>query len=398
MRICKNTLRETLAEMVKIADHKASIPILGTVSITPRGILPEKGMTVTATDLHLSLSRGIAGVNPGDLSIVVNAQDLYSTVKGPKVPKGETITISPDDNPLLWRVSNGVDTTLQGFPLEDILSLETVPDDCDLSCNLSCDELTSNLRFVSLAVSRDEARPELNGVYFDGKRIVGVDGHRLHYTEVETNEIFGEGNETIVPLTAIKEIMRLASRKRSKEENVRIYLHGDLFSDGIYTKWVFPDYWVLTAKSPDWEFPPYTKVIPSENRVGPRVIVERAMARKTLTAMIRTLPKNEYCLRGVLTPQSLDLEVVGNEQKVRGTIPVESLAADSTTWETLRFGVNICYFLDSFGVGSGKATISFEMPHNVKNEHGNIMRDVTNDPIKVSHDDGTAIVMIMKIW
>jgi len=94
----------------------------------------------------------------------------------------------------------------------------------------------------------------------------------------------------------------------------------------------------------------------------------------------------------------LDLEVVGNEQKVRGTIPVESLSADSTTWDTLRFGVNICYFLDAFGASNGKAELAFEAPRNIKDQDDKIIRDITNAPIKVSHDDGTAIVMIMKIW
>jgi DNA polymerase-3 subunit beta len=125
------------------------------------------------------------------------------------------------------------------------------------------DALHRALTAVEFAVSTEETRYYLNGVYFhvtdDGKlRFVATDGHRLARMEIDAPDGSIGMPGIIVPRKTVKEAVGIAAA--AKGENVRIDVSGTKirFTSGTT---------VLTSKLIDGTFPDYQRVIPTGNNV-----------------------------------------------------------------------------------------------------------------------------------
>jgi hypothetical protein len=111
-----------------------------------------------------------------------------------------------------------------------------------------------DLEFVSKAVSHEETRYYLNGIYFDGQNMVATDGHRLHCKPLFADNCHGFGdNNPILPRRAVNLI--LSAMKEYKASHVDIAFTD---SKAIVTIGEF----MLVSKLIDGTFPDYKKVIP----------------------------------------------------------------------------------------------------------------------------------------
>lgn len=121
-------------------------------------------------------------------------------------------------------------------------------------------ELESALEFVSLAMSKDETRYNLNGVYFDGSTYVATDGHRLHLVE-EMPALFPIG--AIVPAWTVAMLLKAIRWTKAPTVRVAMVEQTVYFETAVEGARV-----TIAARRVDGQFLDYTQGIPSLNGSG----------------------------------------------------------------------------------------------------------------------------------
>lgn len=126
---------------------------------------------------------------------------------------------------------------------------------------------TNNLAWVSRAMSDEETRYYLRGVYFDGDTMAGCDGHRLHVA----GEPVYSGSGIIVPAMAIEYALACAKEQKTDKINIILSPSRCLIQVG--------DYEIIT-KTIDGTFPDYLRVIPNHENSAPFYGIELTGACK----------------------------------------------------------------------------------------------------------------------
>lgn len=136
-----------------------------------------------------------------------------------------------------------------GLPIADY------PDDIKLGNVLSSHTIgqagLEALQWVSLAMSKEETRYYLNGIYFDKEgQAVATDGHRMH-----VSERIGKGfAEKILPKEAVKYLFMII--KEHKEKSVVMDIHENCFMFRGSKDWT------LVSKHIDGTFPDWRRFVP----------------------------------------------------------------------------------------------------------------------------------------
>lgn len=174
--------RREIEETLKVAaDFIATtpMPILQCVRISSAGT----SLTICATDLERSWRR-IVPVAGDVVDICVPLKLLYSEIKA----LHSNITIVEIELPTEKAIS------VNGRCQLNISSADEFPEFPAADGEaVSIHELDLKLKKVIPAVSKDEARYVLNGVFFDFEKgkLVATDGFRLHHEEIETTPLTG---------------------------------------------------------------------------------------------------------------------------------------------------------------------------------------------------------------
>ena len=114
--------------------------------------------------------------------------------------------------------------------------------------------LSSALKAASAASGIKDRRPMINSVcieYYssepDKLHVIGTDGHRMHYCTSDTEATIGQNLQLIVPLTTVKDALRLKSDLLTFRFNAGAWsINNSLIFvpfDGAYPDWyrVLPD-------------------------------------------------------------------------------------------------------------------------------------------------------------
>lgn len=110
----------------------------------------------------------------------------------------------------------------------------------------------SELEWVSSAMSKDEKRFYLNGVYFDKSGMTATDGRILKHIET-----LGEDLSAILPRFAVKIILDAAKEEKISDIEIRFTSDRAFVVIGRYS---------LISKLIDGNFPDYNRVIPNQNQ------------------------------------------------------------------------------------------------------------------------------------
>jgi len=197
------TLASALATVQGIIERKNTLPILAHVYLEAEdGIL-----TVRATDLDIEATTRVACDVEESGQATVRADLLANVVK--KMAKGQPVSLSAEDGRL--HASSGktkIDfATLPADQFPKIASEEYTA-----SFNIKADELARLFKKSSFAMSTEEARYHLNGIYLhqtdDGVTAVATDGHRLAKVTTEGTTDFPG---VIVPRKAVSEMVKVLS-------------------------------------------------------------------------------------------------------------------------------------------------------------------------------------------
>src|SRR6478672_8542534 len=174
-RIAAEELKKALYRAQGIVERKTTMPILANVLLTAG----KSGVTVTAFDLDI----GIVSEHPAEVlkpgAVTLSAKYLFDIVQN--LPDAQ-VTLKKLPNNYAEIISGSAHFKIVGMAPEEYPKLpkeESAP-----LVNITGGTLLEMIKKTSFAISTDETRYILNGVFFEpregGKvRMVATDGHRL---------------------------------------------------------------------------------------------------------------------------------------------------------------------------------------------------------------------------
>ena len=249
-------LARALARSQGIVERKSTMPILSHV-------LLEAGkatqLQVSATDLDISVSSEHECEVSKDGKVAVPAKQLFEIVKA--LPERDAILKRASNNYLEVR-SGAAEFRLVGLPAEDFPALprfDKVP-----LVAIEPAQLLQMIELTAFAVSSDETRYNLNGVFFepvDGSlRTVATDGHRLSLAEREMPGDFHVKKWVILPRKGLGEMKKLLLEAEEGEtrlgfvENSAVLQRPKVSLVMRLIEGVFPDYRQVIPKAGEKSF------------------------------------------------------------------------------------------------------------------------------------------------
>jgi DNA polymerase-3 subunit beta len=267
----RGTLFDTLSMVAGVVKKNPPLPVLSNVLVKAD---PEAGrLQLTATDLEVGVACGLAAEVDGGGEITLPARKLTEILR--ELPEA-AVTVNVEGTSCTISCEN-VRFNLAGIEAAEFPPQPQVAPETTLT--LSSDTVREMIHQTIFAVSYDETRYFLNGIYISAKGqelvFVATDGRRLAKStrQLESGDYDFAG---IIPTKAVSEIDKLAA----KVEEVTFSLaRGHIVAD-------FGDT-VLTASLIEGDYPDYNKLIPAEFPRSARVnrgLLEDATRRISLMA------------------------------------------------------------------------------------------------------------------
>jgi len=332
VRIERANLLKALNHVHRVVERRNTIPILANVLLRADG----EALSLKATDLDMEIvDRVPAAVEQGG-SCTVPAHMLYDIVR--KLPDGAEIGLDSASGQTMALKAGRTRFSLQMLPDADFPDLNA--GDLPFSFTLTAELLKRLIERTQFAISTEETRYYLNGIYFHvvgngtGARLraVATDGHRLAKAEMPAPEGSSGMPGLIVPRKTVSELQKLLEDPQAEvavslsETKIRFAV-GDL---------------VLTSKLIDGTFPDYERVIPKANDKELKVDkadFERAVDRVSTVSSDRG--------RAVKLSLSEDKMVLAVNNPDSGSA-TDELPVDYAA-EPLEIGFNSKYLLDIAG-------------------------------------------------
>ncbi len=249
-------LLKTLNHVQSVVEKRNTIPVLSNVKIEASA----SSLSFKATDMDIEITENVEVQGATAGVTTAPAHTLYDIVR--KLPDGSQVEVEYPSETGQMVVSSGRSKfTLACLPVEDFPVM--TGDDMPYNFKISSEDLKSIIDRTKFAVSTEETRYYLNGIYVhaaedDGVKVLraaATDGHRLACVEVPLPAGAESIPGIIVPRKTIAEIRKLADEV-SGEIEVSLSANKIRFSfEGI----------VLTSKLIDGTYPNYEKVIPKDN-------------------------------------------------------------------------------------------------------------------------------------
>ena len=243
-------LVEALAPVLSVVPAKSTLPILSHVYLKADPL--KKKLILAATDLDLSMSSEFETPIDKEGAITVPARTLAELVR--EIPDG-IIQFEVIGGRLELRFANG-HHIISGTSADEFPSLPEV--NLKKAIRIPASDMLRMIKKTLFAVSRDEARPALNGVLWetqgDSMVMVATDGHRLAKIERPNTKLAGVGSDLIIPPKILDMVVKYA--KDDTGIGVVFGENNVIFDLGRM---------VLTSRLIEGPYPNYRQVIPEES-------------------------------------------------------------------------------------------------------------------------------------
>ncbi len=247
---------KALGRVSRVVQKRNTIPIISNILVE----VGQDGIQVRACDLDMDLADTVKADVASKGATTVPGHMLFEIVR--KMPAGCQITIETDDQ--VMTVKSGRSRfRLQMLPPGDFPGVEA--QDITHSFSMAAKELAKLVDYVSFAISTEETRYYLNGIYFHtatsdtnkpSLRGVATDGHRLARCDLDLPEGAAGMPGIIIPRKTIGEMERLFKEMGDAQILVEVSTNKIRFSSGTV---------IMTSKLIDGTFPDYGRVIPQNN-------------------------------------------------------------------------------------------------------------------------------------
>ena len=332
LTIDRGVLIKALSHVQNVVERRNTIPILSNVLLEADGA----ALSLTATDLDIEASDStIAHVDQSG-SITAPAQTFFDVVR--KLPEGSDIELTLDAEANRLSIASGRSRfSLPTLPASDFQTMSR--EDVDNSFEINAAEFRRLIDKTKFAISTEETRYYLNGIYLHGAeadggkgrvlRSVATDGHRLALAEVEAPDGAQMLPGIIIPRKAVAEIRRLLD---DATENVEVSASEAKIVVRVGEA-------VLVSKLIDGSFPDYTRVIPKSNEAI--LNVTNADFRNAVDRVATVSVERSRSIKLSLESQKVVLQVQ-NSETGHGVEEVEA----NYQGEPIEIGFNAKYLLD----------------------------------------------------
>jgi DNA polymerase-3 subunit beta len=364
-------LARALARSQGIVEKKSTMPILSHVLLEAK-----KGdeLHLSATDLDISVSTQQKCEVLKEGALAVGAKHLYEIVRS--LPEA-TVNLKRTGNNYLEIKSGSAEFRIVGLPAEDFPALPRFEKVHFVS--LEAGTLLDLIEKTSFAVSTDETRYNLSGVFFEPQadllRMVATDGHRLAMAEKPIGGDFQLKKGIILPKKGLFELRKILSELAGSGEEKPAGDLGFAENSAIFRR---PDV-VLVMRLIEGLFPDYRQVIP---KAGEKVVtVGRLRLLETLRRVSLLSSDKAHAVKlelgkGTLTVLSQNPDL----GDAREEVPVDYQG------EPLKIGFNARYLIDVLQVLDAD-DVALEMADDLS---PCVMRPA-------GHDGYTAVIMPMRI-
>ena len=256
LTIDRGALLKALAHVQGVVERRNTIPILSNVLMKA----DSDGLHMTATDMEIEIVETVAADVSTPGSTTAPASMLYDIVR--KLPEGADVELDcPAGKDQLTIKAGRSHFKLGCLPVDDfpVMAAGELPH----ALKLKSDALAHLIDRTKFAMSTEETRYYLNGIYIhaaksggaDVLRAVATDGHRLARMEMPL-PAGGEGMPGIIlPRKAVSEVRKLLEEA---DGEVSFSISGTKAQVNLGSI-------VLTTKLIDGTFPDYERVIPQNN-------------------------------------------------------------------------------------------------------------------------------------
>ena len=249
----RSAFLRALNHVQSVVERRNTIPILSNVLLQASGA----ELKLTATDLDIEIVESVAAVVGKSGAATVPAHMLYDIVR--KLPDGAQLELDQTDSNRVNVFAGRSRFSLQALPPEDFPDIAT--GDFPNRFTLSAGDLKGLIEKTRFAISTEETRYYLNGIYFHEVtagnllRAVATDGHRLAQAQIARPEGAKGMPGVIVPRKTVLEVVKLLE---GSDADVEVALSASKirFAAGDL---------ILTSKLIDGTFPDYERVIPRNN-------------------------------------------------------------------------------------------------------------------------------------
>jgi len=256
-RIAADELRKALYRAQGIVERKTTMPILANVLVNAH----KSGISVTAFDLDI----GIVSEHPAEVlkpgAVTLSAKYVFDIVQN--LPDAY-VTLKKLANNYVEISSGSAHFKIVGMAAEEFPKLPKEESAPLVQVNGAI--LLEMIKKTQFAISSDETRYILNGVFFEPQagnkvRMVATDGHRLALIERELAGDFKLKSGVILPRKGLLELKRLLDEAPEAECYLGFAENSALFKKPGLT---------MVMRLIDGQFPEYQRVIPKE---GEKVVL-----------------------------------------------------------------------------------------------------------------------------
>jgi len=329
-----NVLAENLKKGLSIAmrgvSTRVQLPILSTILLKAS----KEGLVLSATDLELSFRVKVRAKVSEEGEIAVPAKlfaDLAATL-----PVG-VVDLSDRKQTLIIE-GEKVRAEVVGQSSEEFPAL---PKAKGKGLEIEVAELIEKVERVGVAAAKDDARPILAGVLWvlDKKQITlaATDGYRLgvDYFKNDVPETLGDSQKFVLPVRALMELVRVLEPAM---KTVKVEFDNDKQQVIFLAEDI-----EMSSRLIAGEFPPYTKVIPTEKKIT--VVIDKE-------ALLEAVKRASLFARD--SANVVKLAVTG--EGVAVTAQSDQMGGSQTTIEAevegdeVTIAFNARYLLDYLGV------------------------------------------------
>jgi DNA polymerase III subunit beta len=235
---------------------KNTMPILANVLLEAK----EKRLEFVATDLDMGIRCSVPAEVVDKGSITINAKKLSDIVR--ELPEA-SVDLEIDESHKMILVCQKSNFKVHGLPKDDFPILPEVKKDKVFKVKGST--LQEMIRKTIFAVSTDETRYVLNGVYFQvegGKmKMVATDGHRLAFIQKKIEGKSDEKCSVIIPTKTLNELSKVITDVgKGKEDEVLV----DIMATETQVKFSVGGVEIV-SRLIEGQFPNYEQVIPKDS-------------------------------------------------------------------------------------------------------------------------------------
>jgi len=255
LTISKEQLINGLQAVQNVVGARTTLPILSNVLLCGEG----ERLELTATDLDVTVCCSVEAKVKKAGASTVPVKKLFGIVRE---LNGADIEMEVDEKHVCSVRAASSYYRINGLAADEFPPLPKFKEDKKVA--LSQETVAGMLKKTSFAISTDESRYVLNGIFFSLKdhklTMVATDGRRLALADEELDVSEKSQGEFIVPAKAVNELTRLLQAKGEVEikysENQAAFTLKDEKGSTV----------LIITKLIEGNYPNYRQVIPSETK------------------------------------------------------------------------------------------------------------------------------------